>query len=86
MVSSQLNQYERASLLAADPANNLAVLETHLSPTVALALNPEVRVGEPKAKETGRGENHKMDSYTLERQKFGNCGVSEGSFIDWAAT
>jgi S1-C subfamily serine protease len=46
VVSSQSNQYEGASLLAADPANDLAVLKTRLSPSVAPALNVKVRVGD----------------------------------------
>ena len=46
VVSSQSNQYEGASLLAEDPANDLAVLKTHLSPSVVPALNLKVRVGE----------------------------------------
>ena len=46
VVSSQSNQYEGASILAEDPANDLAVLKTHLSPTVVPALNARVRVGD----------------------------------------
>ena len=45
-VSSQSNRYEGAGLLAADPANDLAVLRTHLSGSSIPALNLKVRVGD----------------------------------------
>jgi serine protease Do len=45
-VSYETQQYQEAGILAEDPANDLAVLKTHLSPGVVPALNLKVRVGD----------------------------------------